>query len=53
METPSGARLRDDIARYYDQDAVARAARPLNVERVRRREAFTAVRPAESDADLN
>ena len=42
METSSGARLRDDLARYYDQDAVARAARPLNAERVRRRETFTA-----------
>ena len=47
METPSGARLRDDLARYYDQDAVARAARPLNAQRVRRRAAFTAAVRAE------
>lgn len=47
METPSGGRLRDDLARYYDQDAVARAARPLNAERVRRRAAFTATVRAE------
>jgi SAM-dependent methyltransferase len=47
METPSGARLRDDLARYYDQDAVARAARPLNAERVQRRDAFTATVRAE------
>jgi SAM-dependent methyltransferase len=33
-------RLHGDLARYYDQDAEARAARPIDVERVRRRDRF-------------
>lgn len=35
-----GAVLRDDLARYYDQDAARRAVRPLAEERVRRRTGF-------------
>ena len=42
MEQPGGARLRDDLARYYDQDASGRSTRPLQDERIRRREVFTA-----------
>jgi SAM-dependent methyltransferase len=34
--------LRADLARYYDQDAADRAGRPLQDERVRRRDAFAA-----------
>lgn len=37
---PEGQRLRDDLARYYDQDAADRAARPLSGEGVRRRHEF-------------
>ncbi|MFN8157313.1 MAG: class I SAM-dependent methyltransferase [Candidatus Nanopelagicales bacterium] len=37
-----GSTLRDDLARYYDQDAAGRAERPLLDERVRRRDAFVA-----------
>lgn len=37
---PGGQRLRDDLARYYDQDAEGRVARPLSGERVRRRGDF-------------
>jgi SAM-dependent methyltransferase len=40
MEPPSGARLRDDLARYYDQDAAGRAGRGLVAERIRRRAQF-------------
>jgi SAM-dependent methyltransferase len=40
MEPTSGARLRDDLARYYDQDAAGRSARGLEAERVRRREEY-------------
>ena len=40
MEPPSGARLRDDLARYYDQDAAGRAGRGLEAERIRRRAQF-------------
>jgi len=37
-----GQRLRDDLARYYDQDAAGRVGRPLSGERVRRRDQFVA-----------
>ncbi|HVQ88500.1 MAG TPA: class I SAM-dependent methyltransferase [Actinomycetes bacterium] len=32
--------LEHDLARYYDQDASARAARPIDPERIRRRDGF-------------
>ncbi len=38
--TNDGYRLRSDLARYYDQDAAARAVRGLPDERVARRERF-------------
>ena len=37
---PTGAQLREDLARYYDQDAVGRSQRPLQDERIARRESF-------------
>lgn len=39
-EGPGSEALRADLARYYDQDAAARADRPLLAERVRRRDDF-------------
>ena len=39
---PDGERLRADLARYYDQDAVARSRRALTDERVARRAWFVA-----------
>ena len=42
-----GRGLRDDLARYYDQDAAARAAREPAAERVRRRAGFVALLAAE------
>ena len=45
--TIGGRALRDDLARYYDQDAAARASREPAAERVRRRDAFVALLAAE------
>ena len=42
MDPRSGEQLRDDLARYYDQDALGRSTRPLLDERVRRRDSFLA-----------
>ena len=45
--TVGGRRLRDDLARYYDQDAAARASREPAAERVHRRGDFVALLAAE------